>query len=204
MKQRIVIFGGTFDPVHYGHVTPILHACDNINATQLIYLPCHIPPHKQSPSVTSEHRLNIVKLLTAELNQQVTFDVTYSDVELRQQGHSFTRLSIEYFAQQHPQAELFFLIGMDSLLSFTSWHKWQEILQFCQLLVVKRPGHIYMANQLPKELIDKVIFADVAELEISSTNIRHASELSEVEKQLPKVVAEYIKQHKLYDFLCTR
>lgn len=204
MKDVLVIFGGTFDPIHLGHITPTLQACKSIKAGELLFLPCYIPPHKQAPSVTSEHRLNMVNLVANKLNESSSFPVLVSDYEIQQQGRSYTRLSIEHFAKLYPNKKLMFLIGMDSYLNFTSWYNWQEILGYCQLLVVKRPGYDIDESQMPELVLQNRHLVDVEELQISSTQIRQASDLSKISHLLTDEIIGYIKQHQLYDLSCTQ
>ena len=193
---KTVLFGGTFDPIHQGHIKPVIQACNEIGAESLIFIPCHIPPHKQSPKVTSEDRFNMVQLVANDLNQQLSLSVSCSDYELKQQGKSFTRKTVEYFQQQLPNNELYFLIGMDSYLNFTSWYKWQEIVQFCQLLVVNRPG--YLPTELPDLLTQRSQIIDVEQVDISSTQIRNSSETLLESELITPSVQHYIKQNKLY------
>lgn len=193
---KTVLFGGTFDPIHQGHIKPVIQACEIIQADNLIFIPCHIPVHKQRPKVTSEDRFNMVQLVSNELNEQLALNVSCSDYELAQQGKSFTRKTVEHFQQQLPNNELYFLIGMDSYLNFTSWYKWQEILQFCQLLVVNRPG--YLPTKVPDLLTQRSQIIDIEQVDISSTQIRK-SEPAVLENELiPSCVQNYIKQNKLY------
>lgn len=204
MKDILVIYGGTFDPIHLGHITPSLQACTTITASKLLFLPCYIPPHKEAPSVTSEHRLNMVNLVANKLNETSSFPICVSDYEIQQQGQSYTRLSIEHFAKLYPNKKLMFLIGMDSYLNFTSWHKWQEILDYCQLLVVKRPGYQLNESQIPELILNNRQIVEADEVNVSSTQIRQASDLSKISHLLTSEILGYIKQHELYDLSCTQ
>ncbi len=138
----------------------------------------------------------MVQLVANDLNQQLSLSVSCSDYELKQQGKSFTRKTVEYFQQQLPNNELYFLIGMDSYLNFTSWYKWQEIVQFCQLLVVNRPG--YLPTELPDLLTQRSQIIDVEQVDISSTQIRNSSETLLESELITPSVQHYIKQNKLY------
>ena len=198
MARKLVLFGGTFDPIHFGHIKPVCSACQQIQADELIFIPCHQPVHKQSPKVTSQDRLNMVSLVAQELNLNSELKVNCSDFEIRQGGQSYTRRTVEYFKQHNPDCDLYFLIGMDSYLNFTTWYKWQEILQFCQLLVVNRPGYQINQDDLPELLVNRSQIIDVEQVDISSTNIRYNNSELTSTQWLPEKVSQYIEKNKLY------
>lgn len=198
MKEKIVLFGGTFDPIHYGHIKPVSQACAEIGANKLIFIPCHIPPHKQSPAVTSNDRLAMVQIVAAELNHSQPYAVSCSDYELTQGGQSYTRRTIEHFATEYPSSQLYFVIGMDSYVNFTKWHKWDEILNYCRLLVLNRPGYKENQIQQPKLLLDKSEIVDVEQVDISSTRLRQDVSVEHFEQWLTPAVKNYIVEHKLY------
>lgn len=196
--KRIVLFGGTFDPIHLGHITPVVEACTEIKAEQLIYLPCHIPPHKAMPRVTSDMRFEMTQLVAEQINNESPFDVSVSDFELRQAQTSFTRYTVEHFAKLYPEHQLYFLVGMDSLLHFSKWYKWQEILGFCRLLVLQRPGYSFNPAMIEKDILQNLHLSTASEVNISSTELR--SQLTNMKNIhcLPPSLIEYIKHHQLY------
>ena len=205
-KPIIVIYGGTFNPIHNGHIVPAIESAKSINAEKLIYLPCHIPPHKDTPSVNSLHRLEMTKLALQDINdEQLTIET--SDYETQLTSPSYSRKTIEYFAKSYPQHHLYFLIGMDSLLSFHLWFKWQEILSFCDLLVMQRPGVSFSKSQLCEELRpylnSQITITSVTEVDISSSQIKamynqsNNKSLKEL-SLLPTSVQHYINTHNLY------
>lgn len=192
-----MLFGGTFDPIHKGHIEPVTQACQKIGAEQLIFIPCHIPPHKQTPTVTSQDRFNMVQLVANELDARLPFTVSCSDHELRQQGHSYTRLTVEYFSQEMADDELYFFIGMDSYLNFVHWHQWSQILDFCQLLVAQRPGYTHTTS-LPEKLVERSKLIDLPQYDISSTSIRNDIGNAISNDWLPTSVTHYIEKNNLY------
>lgn len=199
MAKKIVIFGGTFDPIHYGHIKPVSQACIEVAADELIFIPCHIPPHKQTPAVTSQDRLNMVQLVADELNQALPFIVSCSAYELEQEGKSYTRLTIEHFAKLYPECELYFVIGMDSYVNFTKWFKWHEILDYCQLMVLSRPGYQPDQSLQPGLLVQKSQFVNVEQVDISSTELRQNREEKDMDEWVTLAVKSYIAKHNLYN-----
>lgn len=196
-KQKCVLFGGTFDPIHLGHIKTVVAACKQIQADELIFIPCHIPPHKQSPSVTSADRLNMVQLVADNLNAEVNFQVSCSDHELSRGGASYTSLTLSHFAKQKPQAQLYFFIGMDSYLNFTSWYNWQQILSHCQLLVAQRPG--YQLTTEPDPLLQQHRqLVTIEQYDISSSQIRNDGSAQLKKTWLSKPVQNYIEKNNLY------
>lgn len=198
MKEKIVLFGGTFDPIHYGHIKPVSQACLSINANKLIFIPCHIPPHKQTPAVTSDDRMNMAKLVADELDQSLPFSVSCSDYEIAQGGQSYTRLTIEYFANKYRDCELYFVIGMDSYVNFTKWYKWHEILDFCQLIVLNRPGYLIDQRLQPGLLVQRSLLIEVEQVDISSTELRENKQGDKINQWLTPSVRDYITEHNLY------
>lgn len=214
-KPVIVIYGGTFNPIHNGHLFPAIESAKSVNAEKLIYLPCHIPPHKETPNVSSFHRLQMTKLaldsVCNDSGNSGSLTIEVSDYETQLTSPSYTRQTIEYFYNKYPDHKLYFLIGMDSLLSFHLWFKWQEIFSFCDLLVMQRPGVEYNPIKLPAELQpylqSQVIITSVTEVDTSSSAIQNmysqsANKAANISKNeltmLPPAVQQYIDSHNLY------
>lgn len=201
MSNSIVLFGGTFNPIHYGHIKPVLAAAESVSPDKLIYLPCHIPPHKAAPKVTGEHRLAMTKLATSNIT--APFPVEVSDYELEAQGTSYTRKTVEYFISQYPSHKLYFLIGMDSLLGFDTWYHWQEIFDYCDLLVMQRPHYqLQTLSDIAPELANRfeaqIHLTHVTELDVSSTQLRSSLTAGAASDLLPQSVLDYIHHNDLY------
>jgi nicotinate-nucleotide adenylyltransferase len=205
-KPIIVIYGGTFNPIHNGHLFPAIESAKSIDAEKLIYLPCHIPPHKENPSVNSFHRLAMTKLaLEGVDNSELTIEI--SDYETQLTSPSYTRQTVEYFSELYPEHKLYFLIGMDSLLTFHFWFKWQEIFSFCDLLVMQRPRVKYDIEQFDSELKpylkNQILITSVTEVDISSSQIKSMYKQSSNKTvneltMLPVAVQQYIDSYNLY------
>jgi len=134
--KRLGVFGGTFDPVHWGHLTPALHACRVFDFDALLFVPAGRPPHKAGETITPfVHRFAMLALATHHLDR-----VTVSDVELEFDGPTFTIDVLARLRRRHNPRELFFLLGSDSLAQITTWHRWRELVDQVHLVVLHRPG----------------------------------------------------------------
>jgi len=147
----IGILGGTFDPIHLGHTEPAKVVADYLSLDKILFIPASIPPHKASPNVSAQQRANMVTLACA--NE----DIFHCDQrELTRSGNSYTVDTLKSLQQSYPKQRLFFIIGLDSLLTFTRWHQYQEILSLCHLVVNSRPNHqLKNLNEDTKELLAK-------------------------------------------------
>lgn len=202
-SNRTAIFGGSFDPIHHGHIYPVIEAADAFGIDKLIYLPCYKQPLKAFSSTDSRHRLKMCQLAVSELPTDITVEV--SSYEIDEQGTSYTLKTLKHFQQQLPDTQLYLVIGMDSLLNFHRWHHWQKIIELSQLIVLTRPNYSLDTNAIPLEIADylgtRIHFIESTQIDVSSTDIRAAflSKQSQViESVMPLEVIDYIKNHKLY------
>ena len=156
-KTSIAILGGTFDPIHNGHIFPANHVRTWLGIDHITLLPAHIPPHKKSTTANAYHRTNMVKKV-CEHEQGFRCDAR----ELNRSSHSYTVDSLNEIKAESPHSQLFFIIGMDSLQTFIQWHHWQEILTLCHLVVNTRPN--YQINQLSaatQALVEKCHYENI-------------------------------------------
>ena len=133
--MKIALFGGAFDPIHYGHMSLAESAYEKFKLDRVIFVPSGKPPHKCPASAHKIHRLEMVKLAIRDNPH-----FTVSDYELKKSGKSYTYQTIEYFKQKYPGDELFFLMGIDLFLTFNTWEKSRQLLDMCKFLVGIRPG----------------------------------------------------------------
>lgn len=207
------IYGGTFDPIHLGHVVPVIEACEQLGVKQLHLLPCHIPPHKEAPGIDTQHRVEMIKLVC---QHQPLFHL--DSRELNRQSHSYSVETLREIRAQKPNVTILFFIGMDSLASLHKWYRWKEVLNYCHLVVCARPGYDldseklnpelehYLEericddkNQLFKSPSGQVFVAKTSQIPVSSTEIRTKLASGEdVTDLIPDYVLSYIKQHQLY------
>ncbi|MQL50532.1 nicotinate-nucleotide adenylyltransferase [Photorhabdus khanii] len=206
------LFGGTFDPIHYGHLHSVEALAHQTGLKQVILLPNHVPPHRPQPEATAQQRLEMVRL-TVQGNPLFTVDTR----ELERTTPSYTIDTLESFRQEFGENQpLAFIIGQDSLLSLHTWHRWQELLNICHLLVCARPSYqtqlstIEMQQWLTQHQIDNptllsnkpngyIYLANTPLLRISATDIRqrHQQGLS-CDDLLSPSVQKYIDSQGLY------
>ncbi|CAM3961527.1 nicotinate-nucleotide adenylyltransferase [Aeromonas bestiarum] len=210
LKPPIGLLGGTFDPIHIGHLRPAIEARDAIGLAEIRLIPNHIPPHRTNPFCSSEQRLAMVKLAAAE-NTGFVVD----ERELKRDTPSWTIDTLIELRQALPGTPLCFLMGMDSLLGLPSWHRWQELLDYAHLVVSVRPGwqpdypgevaellarhHTTDATALHRRLAGHIWLADNQPIELSATRLRALLAAGEDPRYLlPPSVADYIRQQGLY------
>jgi nicotinate-nucleotide adenylyltransferase len=159
--ENIGILGGTFDPIHLGHTEPVKQLMSCLSLNKVLLIPANIPPHKTSPNVTAKQRADMVKLVC---NEEEYF---YCDNrELARSGHSYTVDTLTELKQCYPKQRLFFIMGLDSLLTFTTWHKYQQILSLCHVVVNTRPNYqLNSVNEATRQLLNQHKITRLAELE---------------------------------------
>ncbi|RUO38719.1 nicotinate-nucleotide adenylyltransferase [Aliidiomarina shirensis] len=208
-KRQIAIVGGTFDPVHWGHLKPILEVANAFNFECIHLLPTCAPPHRQQPEVLNTHRLGMLDAAT-ELDSRFVVN----DWELRQGLPSRTLPTLKHFHTVSADATLYFIIGMDSLLNLPDWQHWQRLFDFAHFIVIPRPGYALAdASDDVKDLLaarqcdsadmqtgsGKISIADTQPLDISATELRQQlRNHNERPELLPEPVWNYIREHNLY------
>ena len=122
------VFGGTFDPIHFGHLQTVSAVKAQLALPRILIVPAHIPPHRPPPVVAPEHRLSMVQLAVEEMP---AFEC--DDREIRRGGVSYTVLTVRELRQELDQKPLCLIVGLDSFLDLPHWHRWTEILESCLL-----------------------------------------------------------------------
>lgn len=192
MKRRVGVFGGTFDPVHMGHLLMAEEAVERLRLDRLIFLPAGRPAHKRDRSITPvEHRLAMLRLA---VRGNARFAV--SRVEADQAGVTYTVDSLEKFAASE-RADLYFVMGQDSLDEFRTWRDPDRILALARLAVVPR-GEIERPS-LDAAVRRRVVFLKPPRIGIAASEIRRRlGRRRTVRYWLPDTVLAYIKRHGLY------
>jgi nicotinate-nucleotide adenylyltransferase len=191
--KRIGLFGGSFDPVHNGHIEAVNSFLESGLIDEIWILLTPAPPHKPDQKKTDfEHRYNMLKLAFQESD-----NIKISNLEKDLPKPSYTLQTILHLKTQHPDKTFFLCLGEDSLQSFHKWHKYDEILEECTLLVVDRPGSDH--GDVDSDILEKSIFVDHKSMNISSTEIRRASN-SSTRMKLPDEVLSYIQKNNLYTY----
>lgn len=201
--DRVGIFGGTFDPIHLGHLQVAQAARDQHRLDRVIFVPARRQPMKPSDPVASgRHRVAMARLA---IEGQTAFSV--SDCELARPGKSFTIDTVlEFRTELGPDAELFFILGSDSVRDLPNWHEVESLAELCTLVVAARPGWPIDAldaleERLPAERIAAMKTAAVrctANAAASSEIRRRIAEGETVDGLVPATVAAYVAKNKLY------
>ncbi|MEJ2071586.1 MAG: nicotinate-nucleotide adenylyltransferase, partial [Syntrophobacterales bacterium] len=136
--QRLGLFGGTFNPIHYGHLRSAEEVAEALDLNQIWFIPAALPPHKSSSEVTSfEVRLALTRLAVGRHRR-----LKVSDVEGRRPGKSYTIETLHHFREEFgSQGELYFILGMDSMLEIATWKKYRELFTLSHFVVLNRPGY---------------------------------------------------------------
>lgn len=196
--MRLGVLGGTFDPPHYAHLLMAEQAREQLELDHVIWAPAADPPHKRGQVITPiEHRLQMVRLALAD---NPYFVLSLVDVE--RPGPHYTADTLALIAADNSGAELFFLIGSDSLRDLPTWHEPARLIQQAFLAVIRRPNVTYDLSALEAVipgLSSRLVFVDMPTLGIAAADIRErVSAGRSIRYLLPPEVEAYIFQHKLY------
>ena len=189
--KKIGIFGGSFDPVHNGHIKLAVLALKQFNLNTVIFVPAKLAPHKHKSFATAKNRLAMLKLA---LNSYKYFKI--SSFELNQKKTTYTYQTLSHFKKIFKHEKLLFLIGSDSLDELTTWKNPDKIISQCHILAAKRGN---LSFKIPSFAKDSVSFLRKTIPEISSTKIRDkVKENKSIRTLVPPKVAQYIKNNKIY------
>src|SRR5262245_17211082 len=194
---RVGLMGGTFDPVHHGHLLIAEQVRPELDLDRIVFIPAGSPPHKQRQEVTTaEHRYVMVSLATAPNPSFFT-----SRVELDREGASFAVDTIRHFLEAGCATEdLFFITGADAILEILTSHRHEEAIRLCTFVAVARPGYdLRRMRELPAGYQERIRVVQASALDISSTEIRARIRAGRPIRYLvPDPVDAYIRKHALY------
>lgn len=203
MAQRIGLYGGSFDPIHFGHLISARSLAEQLSLNRVVLIPAMLPPHKQTSELTdARHRLEMARLA---VQGDPLFEV--SDAELHRAGPSYTFDTVTQFRQQlGPQVELFWFIGADSLPELPSWYRVAELVKVVRIVTAARPGwtrpdpaqlNVAIGSASARQLLEDCL--ETPRIDISATEIRARvrSGLS-IRYLVPERVASYIASQRLY------
>ena len=218
-RKRIAIYGGTFDPVHLGHLQVARSVSEIFAIDQFLFVPARVAPHKVDQEVSSGfHRYAMLALAT-----QNDPRLCISTYELEGRERQYTVETLDHFRSQTSDfADLFFVMGYDSWSEITTWRDWERLRTLADLIVVTRPGFEFsvedVGSDVAASIVDvrgrnqegaasaeqyskKIFITDAVRLDISATAVRQAAragQSEELEKLVSREVAEYIRKYRLY------
>src|SRR5215216_5179207 len=196
-QKRIALYGGTFDPVHTGHIEVARRVSQLFEIEKVVFIPAQMAPHKIGRPVTEPiHRYAMLALATQDDPQ-----LLISTFELDAPDRRYTVDTVAHFQQAlGDSTELFFIMGADSWAEITTWREWERLLTMTNHIVVTRPGYEPSAAHVGA-LSERVFFTDVVMNDVSATNIRRLARegrFEELTDLLPEPVLEYIKKYEIY------
>lgn len=220
--KRIGLFGGTFNPIHLGHLRAALEVKQGFNLDQIFLIPAAIPPHKVSGEVVNARdRIEMIKLAVSEDG-----DLAVSDVELKRSGASYTIDTVNHFKQTLPEnTRIYLIMGLDAFLEIDTWKSYNQLLEQIPLIVITRPNSIAEHQDADRQALENELksrispnysfskskscyeqngkqpihFFEVTALDISSTKIRELIKRgASINYLVPPRVAEFIVKKGLY------
>ena len=205
--RHIGLFGGTFNPIHHGHLLAAVSVRTQLKLDEIRFFPAAYSPFKSRPEVSDTHRVEMLKLVIED-DPALKIDTR----ELQRPGPSYTFDTLVDIAREQPEDRLYLLIGMDAWRQFEGWQRWQEIIKLCHLVVLSRPGFSF--SELPehwqkrrvKDIRDlknasvgKLIFVTVPACDVASNTIRERIRQDRhTGASLNESVRHYIEHHQLY------
>jgi nicotinate-nucleotide adenylyltransferase len=197
---RLGILGGTFDPIHFGHLLAAEEARVTLRLDRVLFAPAGIPPHKQELSILPvAHRLAMVRLAIADNS---AFAVTKIDIDRPGPHYTVDMISLLRDEWGISADQTFFIMGADSLADLLTWHQPAQLIELCRLAVVARPGYrpdLAKLEAVLPDLSHRLDWAEMPVLGISSSDLqRRVREGRSIRYQVPAAVAHYVAEHGLY------
>lgn len=208
-KDPIGILGGTFDPVHNGHLTIAEKALAALRLQAVIFIPNKTPPHRHKPIASPEHRLAM-----AEIAAESNVKFMASDIEITREGPSYTIDTVKALHADFPQAPLCLILGSDAFADFNTWEQWEQILDYAHLIVVNRERHPELTDwQKPfvkprecKDILElrntpsgKIFFLHITPIPFAAHRVREKlASGDDIQDDVPIAVCNYIRYHQPY------
>ncbi len=216
LKEKIGLLGGTFNPIHRGHIKAAKAVAGSFNLDKILFVPAYIPPHKEKgPVAEAKHRWEMVKDATAPYPRFMP-----SSIEIDAGGPSYSIITIRKIKEIYPVERLFFILGVDAFLEIETWKNYRDVLKSCDFIVISRPGYrlqdasgllggqwkgkmtyIEETVKINIRMIEryKIYLFAMDSLDISSSEIRkRIKEGRSIEGLVPLSVEKYIKENNLY------
>ena len=202
----IGVYGGTFDPIHYGHLRPALDVLSQLKLDHVRFIPCYQPVHRGLPQVSSAQRCEMIEMA---IQNQPNFVLDRREIE--RQGPSYMVDTLRSLKADFPNAGLVLIMGTDAFAKFLSWYQWSDILELANLAIMHRPGESLpnqgeLAGLLQQRLVSKlteaqgqIVEVEVTQLDLSATRLRELMQHGEpIDYLMPPCVVKYIQTHHLY------
>ena len=210
-RMSIGILGGSFDPIHFGHIKPSLQLAEKLHLQSIRLIPCKISPFKDNTFATAQHRWNMISIISGSSE---LFEADARELERDTPSYTYETLR-EIAGEVSSDTTLFWIMGEDALLGFPKWHQAEKIMQLCHVLVMRRSGYDasknvessewlkpYMCDdesKLEEKQCGCIYMTDVELFDVSSTQIRETVQAGEQPRfMLPGGVWNYIKRNNLY------
>jgi nicotinate-nucleotide adenylyltransferase len=205
MKKPIGILGGTFDPIHLGHIHLATQVMQKFNLAKIKFIPCFQSPTRDLPEASACDRAMMIKLAIKPYSQ---FALDEREIKLAQK--SYTIKTLKSLSQEYPDTPLALIMGTDAFSLLPTWHAWQKIIELTHIIVVQRPNTTSIPHILPSHhsantqllythLAGYVFTVDIAALPISSSAIRTLLQHNKnIQNLVPQIVNNYIREHNLY------
>ncbi|MDD4932588.1 MAG: nicotinate-nucleotide adenylyltransferase [Methylacidiphilaceae bacterium] len=190
-RLRLGLFGGSFDPIHHGHLISSWDALEQMHLDRIVFIPCALSPHKPEPPVApGEERIAMIRQAT---RGWPVFSL--SDCELTRGGPSYSVDTAEEMRSRFPAAELFWIIGSDQAKSLPSWKDYPRLRQLVTFLVIPRPGYVNVVPEHGVALLPSPHFVDISSTEIRDRTVSGLP----IGHLVPRAVATHIAKHRLYE-----
>ena len=204
------VFGGTFDPVHQGHLCTVASVRQQLDLAHVLFVPAARPRLRSAPIASATHRLEMLKRALAS---EPSFEV--NDLELGRDGPSTTVLTLEALYHDYQETPICFILGIDAFLGFPQWHRWTELLGLAHFVVMSRPGTVLPVERptwwvraettdlsmVHRRRAGSVVMVEVPPMDVAASNIRERLRVGDdISHSVPKSVIDYITEHQLYGF----
>ncbi len=214
-QKRIGLFGGTFDPIHFGHLRAAEEIKHILNLDKILFIPSSTPPHKENSNITlAKDRLEMIRLA---IDGNKCFEI--SDFEIESKSPSYTIITLEHFKNYEPDSKLYFIVGNELFNEIETWRDYKKLFELANFAVITRPGFSELdSSRIPLALKDdfryhntkenlisftnnkkEIVFVEIKGIEISSTDIRgFVKSKQSIKFLVPDKVEQYILSQKLY------
>lgn len=195
--KRLGVMGGTFDPIHHGHLFVAEEARAHFDLEQVLFVPNSTPPHKDNRNVSASHH----RFAMTEIAVAANHHFACSTLERDRAGASYTVDTLLALRELHPETELFYITGVDAVAEILTWKRHEEVIQLAQFIAAARSGYdpAVLAQELPASYQQRIEILHSPALEISSTDLRRrVAENRPIRYLVPEDVVEYIERNQLY------